>query len=186
MILTHYHHKDQPPFQNLSVLSESEALKVMSELGKRTGEVYHRFRNPQKYLRLRQATERWLKQEFIRKGGQPLFDYPAYFVVERATWIEAGCKGESSAIQIPLSAFKAEQVSFTYPDSMVSYSLRKQQDKAFYHPEYHAQVFDTAEIRKIIDNFGMPAEAWRTDETRKHDLFIEAQVWGNIPEPYNL
>lgn len=185
MILTHYHHKDEPPFQTLSALSESEALSVIFDLGKRTGEVYHRFRNPQKYLRLRQATERWLRQEFIRKGGQPLLDYPTYFVVEQATWIEAGYGGESNAIQIPLVAFKAEQVSFTYPDSMVSYWLKDQQDKVFYQPEYHGQVFDTTEIVRIINKFGMPAEAWQTDRTRKHDLFIEAQVWGNIPEPYS-
>lgn len=182
MILTHYHPKDQPPFQNLSALTKSEALKVMNDLGKRTGEVYRRFSNPQKYLRLRQATERWLREEFIRKGGQPLSDYPTYFVVERATWIEEGFNGESSAIQIPLSAFEASQVSFTYPDSMVSYSLRNYQDRVFYHPEYHAQVFNATEISKIIDGVGIPAEEWRTDETRKHDIFIEAQVWGSIPK----
>ncbi|MGB3291629.1 MAG: hypothetical protein WBB01_01410 [Phormidesmis sp.] len=63
----------------------------------------------------------------------------------------------------------------------MSYLLRKYQDKVFYHPEYHAQVFNTTKIGKIIDEVGIPAEEWRTDETRKHDLFIEAQVWGSIP-----
>ncbi len=49
---------------------------------------------------------------------------------------------------------------------MVSYSLRNKQGKVFYHPEYHGQVFDATEIGKIIEEFGVPAEEWRTDETR--------------------
>lgn len=182
MILTHYHHSDDQPFQTLSALAEDEALNTISNLRGRTGAVYDRFSNPQKYLRRRQETEGWIRQEFTRKGGQPVAAYPQYFVVERAIWIEEGFNGQSSAIQIPLSAFNPEQVSFTYPDSMISYWLRNQTDEEFYHPEYHGQVFVLSEICKIIDEFGVPDEEWRTDGTRKYDLFIEAQVWGSIPK----
>jgi hypothetical protein len=42
-------------------------------------------------------------------------------------------------------------------------------------------VFVLSEISKVIDAFGVPAEEWRTEETRKYDLFIEAQVWASIP-----
>lgn len=182
MILVHYHYRDDKPFQSLSFLHEDEALNVISNLGKRTGAVYRRFSSPQKYLRQRQETEGWVRQEFIQKGGQPISPHPQYFVVERAVWIEEGFSGRSSAIQIPLSAFSPKQVSFTYPDSMISYWLRNQTDKEFYRPEYHGQVFVLSEICKIIDEFGVPDEEWRTDGTRKYDLFIEAQIWGSIPK----
>jgi len=184
MILTHYHHSDDKPFQSLSSLAENEALNVISNLSDRTGAVYDRFSNPQKYLRRRQETEGWLRQEFIRKGGQPIAAYPQYFVVERAIWIEEGFNGQSSAIQIPLSAFSPEQVSFTYPDSMISYWLKNQTDEEFYHPEYHGQVFVLSEICRVIEEFGIPGEEWRTDGTRKYDLFIEAQVWDSLPRNY--
>jgi hypothetical protein len=72
-------------------------------------------------------------------------------------------------------------VSFTYPDSMISYWLRSQSDKAFYQPGYHGQVFLLSEIYDIIDKFHIPAEEWRTETARKYDLFIEAQVWESIP-----
>jgi hypothetical protein len=181
MLLTHYHHKNDDPFQNLSSLADEEALSVISNLRDREGLVYRRFRNPEQYLKQRRETENWVRQEFIKKGGQPASVYPHYFVIERARWIEAGYNGESLALQFPVSAFQPEQVSFTYPDSMISYWLKSQTDQVFYRPEYHGQVFVLSEIRKVIDAFGVPSEEWQTEKTRKYDLFIEAQVWANIP-----
>ena len=182
MILTHYYHRNDKPFQTLSSLVEDEALDIMSNLGERTGAVYRRFNNPQKYWRQRMKTESWLRHEFIQKGGIPIFLYPQYFVVERAVWIEEGFNGQSSIIQIPLTAFNHKQISFTYSDSMISYWLKNQTEQEFYHSEYHGRVFTLSEIRQIIDEFGVPNQEWRTDETRKYDLFIEAQVWNRIWE----
>jgi hypothetical protein len=177
MMLTHYHHKNDLPFQNLSFLADSEALSVMLNLRDRAGSVYRRFRDPERYLRQRQEVERWVRQEFIKKGGQPISAYPHYFVVEKAVWIEEGYNGQSDMIQFPISAFDTEHISFTYPDSMISYWLRSQANQVFYHSQYHGQVFGLSEIYKIIDEFGVPREEWRNEETRRYDLFIEAQAW---------
>jgi hypothetical protein len=181
MMLTHYHHKNDAPFQNLSSLADEEALRIISNLGDRAGSVYRRFRDPAKYLQQRRETESWVRQEFIKKGGQPISAYPHYFVVERATWIEEGYNQESRIVQFPVAAFQSEQVSFTYPDSMISYWLKNQTNQVFYRPAYHGQVFVLSEIYKIIDAFGVPSEEWRTEEARRYDLFIEAQVWISIP-----
>jgi hypothetical protein len=181
MILTHYHHKDDDPFQSLSSLTNEEALRAISNVRGRAGFVYRRFRDPEQYLRQRRETESWVRQEFIKKGGQPVSAYPHYFVIGRSTWIEEGFNGESCAVQFPVSAFQAEQVSFTYPDSMISYWLKSQTHQVFYRPEYHGQVFVLSEISKMIEVWGVFGEEWRTEETRKYDLFIEAQVWTSIP-----
>jgi hypothetical protein len=181
MMLTHYYHKNDNPFQNLSSLADEKALSVISNLRDRAGAVYRRFRNPEQYLMQRREAENWVRREFIKKSGQPASVYPHYFVIERARWIEAGYNGESLALQFPVSAFQPEQISFTYPDSMISYWLKSQTDQVFYRSEYHGQVFVLNEISKVIDAFGVPAEEWRTEETRKYDLFIEAQVWASIP-----
>lgn len=185
MILTHYYHPDDEPFQNLSSLSESDALDVIASLQQRTGAVYRRFRQPAAYLSQRRETEAWLRAEFIEKGGQPISEYPQYFVVDRAPWIEAGYNGASKMIQMPISAFHPDRVSFTYPDSMISYWLKSQIDsteptlreRVFYRPEYHGRVFTLNEISKIIDRFGIPNTEWQLEAARKYDLFIEAQVW---------
>jgi hypothetical protein len=81
--LTHYHHQDEPPFQNLSALTDAAPI------------------------------------------GCGLSPFPRSGAVFVAT---------------PIEAFPIGQVSFTY-------------------------------------RFGLPGEAWKSDVTRKHDLFIEAQVW---------
>jgi hypothetical protein len=181
MILTHYHHQDDPPFQNLSSLTHKEALSVIFSLRERFGAVYDRFKNPENYLSQRKETERWVRQEFIKKGGKPITAYPHYFTLDRATWIETGYDGQSNSVQLPISTFQPEQVSFTYPDSMISYWLQNQIEKIFYRPEYHGQVFTLSEIYKIVDEFGIPDEQWRTEKERRYDLFIEAQVWTSIP-----
>jgi hypothetical protein len=184
MLLTHYHHKNEPPFQNLSALTDAAALGLMADLQRRSGAVYRRFRDPEAYLAQRRSTERWLREEFIRQGGEPQSAYPHYFVVGRSTWIEAGFDGEYDMVQSPIDAFPIGKVSFTYPDSMISDWLRSQTDQAFYHPEYHGRVFGLSEISEVIERFGLPGEAWRSSLTRQHDLFIEAQVWINhVPTP---
>jgi len=181
MMLTHYYHKNDPPFQNLSSLTDKEALGVIAGLGNRTGSVYSRFKNPEQYMKQRREAESWVRQEFIKKVGLPASVYPHYFVIERAKWIESGYNGESLDIHFPVSTFQPKQVSFTYPDSMVSYWLKNQTDQVFYRPEYHGRVFMFNEISKIIDTYGIPSEEWKTDKNRKYDLFIEAQVWMSIP-----
>jgi hypothetical protein len=181
VILTHYYHKDDNPFQSLSALAEVKALRIVANLQGRNGAVYRRFCDPEKYLRQRLATESWVRDEFIRKGGEPVSMYPHYFVIEQSVWIEEGYNGQSRIVQFPMSAFNPQHISFTYPDSMLSYWLRSQTDKVFYRPEYHGQVFVVSEIGKIIDEFGIPQEEWQTEEARRYDLFIEAQVWIDLP-----
>jgi hypothetical protein len=185
MILTHYYHQNDRPFQTLSSLSDAAALDIISSFHSRTGAVYRRFNNPVEYLSNRRLTESWLRDEFIKKGGQPLVKYPQYFVIDRSAWIEEGYDGQSAAIKIPISAIDPDRVSFTYPDSMISYWLKSQTDRAFYHPKYHGKVFKLSKIHQIIEQFGIPSREWETDATRQYDLFIEAQVWENIPDVIN-
>jgi hypothetical protein len=110
MILTHYYHEDDRPFQTLSLLSDEVALKVISSFKERTGAVYRRFNNPVEYLSKRRLIENWLRDEFVKKGGQPLTKYPQYFVVDRAVWIEEGYNGKSKTVQISLSNFNPDRV----------------------------------------------------------------------------
>ncbi len=177
MILTHYYDRATRPFQSLSALDDRSALDIIASLKDRAGMVYRRFDRPENYLHSRRQTEGWLRAEFLRKGGKPESNYPQYFVVDRSIWVEEGYAGCSEQIQIPAIDFDSKHLSFTYPDSMLSYWLPSQFDRDYYHPEYHGRVFTLAEILAIIDRFGIPAREWQTDTTRKYDLFIEAQVW---------
>jgi hypothetical protein len=177
MMIRHYYHQDDEPFKTLSSLSAQEAVRIISSLRDRTGTVYRRFSNPAQYLHQRRETESWIRAEFIKKGGQPISQYPQYFVADRSIWIEDGYNRQSRSIQMPISAFNLDTVSFTYPDSMISYWLKSQKEQVFYQPEYHGRVFVLSEIGTIIERFGIPDREWQTAGSRKYDLFIEAQVW---------
>jgi hypothetical protein len=177
MMLTHYYDRANLPFQTLSALDDRSALDIIYSLKERDGAVYRRFKHPEAYLKSRRATELWLRNEFISKGGKPVSIYPKYFVVDCSIWIEDGYTGYSNKIEIPITDFEPNQVSFTYPDSMVSYWLQSQRERDYYRSAYHGQVFTLAEIQKIIDRFGIPEREWQIDPHRKYDLFIEAQVW---------
>lgn len=161
-------------------MNTEEALTIATQLQAKDGAVYRRFKEPRKYLEARIATEKWLKDEFIKKGGEPKIFFPLYMVVENATWIEEGYNGQSRKIQIPISEFETKEVSFTYPDSMISYWL-KDKKQPFYQPDYHGQVFRLDEIIQIIKKYGIPVKEWKTQEARRHDIFIEAQIWNEQP-----
>ncbi len=180
MLLTHYYDRADRPFQSLSALSDRDALKIISNLQQRNGLVYRRFKNPENYLKFRRETETWLRNEFIDKGGKPASSYPCYFVINRSIWIETGYAGNFNKLEIPISDFDLQQISFTYPDSMVSYWLKTQTDKNYHQSEYHGRVFLLDEILKLINRLGIPDREWQTQSHRKYDLFIEAQVWNII------
>ncbi|MGB5985683.1 MAG: hypothetical protein WBG37_10290 [Desulfobacterales bacterium] len=176
--LTHYYSIDKEPFQSLSALPDEEALKIMVELADDTpyGE---RFKNPAQYLQNRKATERWVRQAFIAKGGRPKDGYPIPTVLGSSQWlVESAPKREKHGeIRIPLSILTSEDVSFTYPDSMISRWFGRKKPGEFYQAELHGIVFTLPEILAIVAERGMPEEDWEIKLPKHLAPYIEAQVW---------
>lgn len=83
----------------------------------------------------------------------------------------------TAEILTPLSLFDEREISFTYPDSMVSALMAARQDPECYLPEYHGQVFTLSEIRSIVETLGLPGEKWGTTLPGHLANYIEAQVW---------
>ena len=84
-------------------------------------------------------------------------------------------------IQVPLSMFDEDVLSFTYPDSMVSYMLNAERNPHYYLPEYHGQVFTLAEMHEILESNGQPGYRWGTELPDDMPNYIEAQVWDHEP-----
>ena len=144
--LTHYYKTGNPPFRSLSALADSEALKIASEFQNETALVYRRFKKYELYWLERRETERWLRNEFIKKGGQPKEEYPQYMVLGTSSYISEGYDDMCSEIRIPLSEFSEREISFTYPDSMVSRWLEQQKHEIYFQSAYHGKVFTLTEI----------------------------------------
>jgi hypothetical protein len=176
--LTHYYSIDKGPFQSLSALSDEEAIKIMEKLCDDTpyGE---RFKNPTRYLKDRKDTEQWVREGFMAKGGKPKDKFPICMVLGSSKWLVevAPDREKHGEIRIPLSVFAEQDVSFTYPDSMLSHWLGREKPFEYYQAELHGKVFTLSEILSIVEKRGMPEEDWETNLPKSLAPYIEAQVW---------
>jgi hypothetical protein len=180
--LTYYYKQGTEPFRSLSALPDKEAIKIMEELCDDTL-FGARFKDPVQYMRDRRRTERWVREEFMAKGGQPREAYPIPMVLGTSKWMvkqspDPGAHGE---IRIPLSAFAEHDVSFTYPDSMLSLWFGREKPAEYYLPEYHGRVFTVSEVLSIVELKGLPEENWKTNLPDDLAPYIEAQVWNHEP-----
>jgi hypothetical protein len=159
--ITHYYRRGTPPFQSLSSLPEDQALDLMRLLADDTP-FGARFKDPEGYLQNRRTSEAWVRSEFIRKGGRPQLDYPIYFVLGESQWLVKNAPDRSlhQAIQISLTAFDEGDLSFTYPDSMISFWLGHDPTSVLYLPEFHGKVFTRREILALVDRMGDPEGGW--------------------------
>ena len=79
------------------------------------------------YLEERRSAEKWLYSELVKKGKQPHLKSPLYFVLGECDdfFKEGGFFSGASPenLQLPLSLFDSNMISFTYPDSMPSLAI---------------------------------------------------------------
>lgn len=177
--ITHYYNKRFAPLRTLSELTEGDALALMEKLFSEDTEFGKRFADPLAYLRDRRTTERWVRSEFVKKGRVPKEDYPLYFVLGESRWIERQIPKDfiPGKLSIPLEEFSIDDVSFTYPDSMISKWFCDDKPVEYYNPKYHGIVFTKNEIIEIVDTLGIPEYSWNTGLPDNFAPYIEAQVW---------
>ena len=84
--LTHYYNIDNGPFQSLSALPDAEAIRIMQRLCDDTPYGL-RFKDPIQYLQDRKATEQWVREAFIAKGGKPKDRFPIPMVLGSSKWL---------------------------------------------------------------------------------------------------
>jgi hypothetical protein len=183
--LIHFYKKDTEPFRSLSALPDKEALQIMRDLYVEGAVFWERFKDPDQYLQMRRQIERWLHQEFIAKGGAPQQFYPIYMILGRSKWmltaVDPATHATTAEIQVPLSLFQECDISFTYPDSMVSLLVANQKESEYYLPDYHGKLFTLSEILSIVESNGLPGWKWGTNLPGFLANYIEAQVWNQKP-----
>ncbi|HLO16684.1 MAG TPA: hypothetical protein VK206_17755 [Anaerolineales bacterium] len=183
--LIHAYKRDTAPFRSLSALSETEALNLMESLYVEGSIFWERFKDPVQYLHIRRQVEEWLRSDFIAKGGKPQASYPIYMMLGRSKWVQTMLDPitltTTRQIQIPLSIFSECELSFTYPDSMVSFMLNTERNPEYYLPEYHGKVFTLSEIHSIVEANGLPGWKWGTNLPSDLANYIEAQIWNHEP-----
>ena len=158
-------------------------LCSLSAVELRTSKFTHNPAYCLQYLHERQRTEQWVRSEFIVKGGRPQEPYPIYMALGSSPWLvkavpETPQHGE---IRIPLAVFQEGDVSFTYPDSMLSRWFGTDKPAEYYQPGYHGKVFKRSEILAIVAARGLPEAGWEPRLPDHLAPYIEAQVWNKQP-----
>lgn len=183
--LIHLYKRDTVPFRTLSALPEQDAISIMQSLYMVGSIFWERFEDPVTYLRLRKQIEQSIRGAFIAKGGRPREPHPIYMAFGRTRWMQNGLDAVTLAttteIEVPLSLFQECDVSFTYPDSMVSFLLAREKDPKYYLPDFHGRVFTLSEIQCVIEVSGLPGETWGNNLPGSTPNYIEAQVWNRAP-----
>jgi hypothetical protein len=183
--LIHAYKTGTEPFRTLSALPDAEALGIMRDLYMEGSIFWERFKDPAAYLQLRRQVEEWLRGDFTAKGGKPRSSYPIYMMLGRSRWtqtlLDAPTRATTVEIEVPLCLLNEWEVSFTYPDSMVSFIENYQKDAESYLPDYHGKVFTLHEIRSIVEAQGLPGERWGMKLSSDLPNYIEAQVWNHEP-----
>jgi hypothetical protein len=181
--ITHYYNPGSDILKNVCSQPDEiaeEFLISLRESGKRA------WLHPG-YLEERLKVEAWLYNEFVKKGKKPYLRNPLYFVLgENDDFFQK--KGffsdaNPAKLQIPLSLFSTDMISFTYPDSMPSLAIATDTTGRgdLYRKPIHTQVFTLEEIVEVVQEYGMPGDKWKTEEYWRYDRFIEAQVWDDRP-----
>ncbi len=182
--LAYYYESGTEPFRSLSALSDTDATRIMERLyvAHRGNLLFERFEDPAGYLHSRRQAERWVRAGFIARGGRPQAAFPISMVLGSSRWIEehAPDPRAHAELRIPLSVFQEADVSFTYPDSMVSYWLYREKPPAYYRPEYHGMIFTIPEILELVERDGLP-EGWTMPLPSHVGPYVEAQVWNHQP-----
>lgn len=183
--LLHLYKSGTEPFRTLSALREEDAVSIMKSLYVAGSIFWERFEDPVAYLRLRKQIEQSIREAFIAEGGMPCETHPIYMTFGRTKWMEndldAVTLATTTEIEVPLALFEESDVSFTYPDSMVSFLLAQDKESEYYLPDYHGKVFTLLEIRSIVESNGLPGESWGTNLPHFWPNYIEAQVWRHEP-----
>jgi hypothetical protein len=101
-------------------------------------------------------------------------------VLGTSRWIEehAPDPRTHAETRIPLSVFQEADVSFTYPDSMVSLWLHTERPTGYYRPDYHGRIFTIPEVLALVERDGSP-EDWATALPNHVGSYVEAQVWNH-------
>lgn len=170
--LYHYYEFENGPFRNITEFGLKKAQSLQNQIQKGWNS-----KRPDNYIELRFALEKRIRDQFIKKGGKPNRKDPFYCTLGPCKWAESWYT-HPGVIKIPVSDVKPEHLSFTYPDSMVSFQIFEEPKLELYRKGCNGHVFLLDELDDLIKVYGLPSEDRSlTSKRLAYDKYIEAQLW---------
>lgn len=167
----HYYDNTVGPFVNLSDLPANEAKTILNTIKVNKPKSQSAKRDSE-YVEHRHNCENILRTEFAKKGGIIERMSPHYMTVEHSPWLSTWFE-DCAFLKISIEEFDLNTVSFTYGDSMPTFSNRITDNK-----EYRKKIYSYDEILKIIEKYGLPQD-WNDDGKYGPERYIEAHIWSD-------
>lgn len=172
MYLYHYYDKSIGPFVNLSELPTDDAKLILSQI-KETKPNSQCAKRHDKYVEYRHNCEKIIRSEFAHKGGIINRMSPHYMVIGHSPWLSTWYEN-GAFLKIAIEEFDLRTISFTYGDSMPTFSPSINDGK-----EYRKKLYTYDEILGLIDKYGLPQD-WNDDGTYGPERYIEAHIWSDV------
>lgn len=93
-------------------------------------------------------------------------------VVEHSPWLSTWYES-CGIVKIPVEEFDTATLSFTYGDSMPTFSKSVNDGK-----EYRQKLYTYDEILKIIEKYGLPQD-WNDNGKYGPERYVEVHVWSD-------
>ncbi len=118
LFITHYYYPGTDPWKNIMNLPEEEAFRTAKELAAAHPETtsFYRFADFQNYYPRRKKADAYVRDTFIRLGGNPRLQHPYSFVLSESEYLKDWFDS-SDRIVLDLSDIPDDQISFTIGDS---------------------------------------------------------------------
>jgi hypothetical protein len=118
IFITHYYYPGTDPWKNIMNLPEQEAFRTAAELAAAHPDTtsFYRFADFKNYYPNRKKADEYVREAFIRLGGNPALKHPYSFVLTESEYLREWFDS-IERIVLDLSDIPDDQVSFTPGDS---------------------------------------------------------------------
>ena len=166
LLLTHYYYPGTDPWKNIMNQPEQEAFRVAAELAAAHPETtsFYRFADFKNYYPLRKRADEYVREAFIRLGGQPKLQHPYSFVLAESDYLKSWFDSKDKIV-LDLSDIPDDQVSFTPGDSC-----------ALLQQGIEPAVLTKGMLLNGIRDCGGSAEAF-LEKILEGRPYVEVQLW---------
>ena len=172
--LTRYYTKGENPFVSLNdfPLDKANELKRQHCLRNNIGGYYAQ----DEYLIHRLEVEKWIYEQLLLKGGNPKNTVPVYMCLGESPTnsefdIKHDIQKDAMEMKIPIKYLDLNAITFTYPDSLVKFTVNENGKIIGAELTKTPEVFLYNELETTLKIYK------ENGDIKMEEHYIEAQIW---------
>lgn len=175
LFITHYYFPGTDPWKNIMNLPEKEAFQMAAKLASEHPDTtsFGRFADFKNYYPARKRADEYVRETFIKLGGNPKLLHPYSFVLTESEYLKKWFD-TNDKIVFSLEDIPDDQVSFTLGDSCA----------LIVHGEIPT-VLTKAMLLEGIKACGGSTEKYFKESLGKY-AYVEVQLWDKVNKEWDV